>query len=198
MKQVIQILCFLMLTACSTMGHNFAELTGLAFLHDRRDSATIALDERIEDSAIIELHALEDVKAKSHFNITSYNGKVLVTGEAENEAIREKIIANVRIISGVKLVHNELAVAPLASIQSRSEDALLTIKVKDALAELDDLPGFDATRVKVVSENKVVYLMGIVHEEEGLVAAKTVQKVNGVKKIVAVFEYIDYEKHKLK
>jgi len=192
MKKRLILFCFLMLSGCSSIGHNLAEITGLSFLHDRRDSAAIALDEGIEDRAIIELHALDDVKARSHFNITSYNGKVLVSGEAETEAIREKIIANVRIISGVKLVHNEMAVSPLSSMQSRSEDALLTIKVKDALAGIKGKPGFDATRVKVVSENKVVYLMGLVHEQEGLAAAKTVQQVEGVKKIVAVFEYIDY------
>jgi len=180
------------LTGCSSLANGLAELTGLSFLHDRRSSAVITLDENIEDSAIIELHALDDVKEHAHFNITSYNGKVLVTGEAESEAIREKIIANIRIISGVKLVHNEMVVAPISTMQERSEDALITIKVKDALTEVKGKPGFDATRVKVITENKVVYLMGIVHEEEGVAAAKVVQNVTGVSKIVAVFEYIDY------
>ncbi|NOQ15238.1 MAG: BON domain-containing protein [Methyloprofundus sp.] len=196
MKQGLTLLFFFMLTACSSVGHNLAELTGLSFLHDRRDSAAIATDESIEDSAIIALHRLDDVKEKSHFNITSYNAKVLITGEAETEEVREKIISNIRIISGVKLVHNELVIAPVSSVHSRSEDSLLTIRVKDALAEIDDMPGFDATRVKVISENKVVYLMGIVHEEEGEIAAKTVQKVDGVKKIITVFEYIDYAGNK--
>jgi len=191
MKKNLVLLLFLMLNACSSIGNNLAELTGLSLLHDRRSSAAIAADERIEDSAIIDLYRRDDVKEKSHFNVTSYNGRVLVTGEAETEEVREKIISNVRIISGVKLVHNELAVASLSSLKSRSEDSLLTIKVKEALAEIDDMPGFDATRVKVVSENQVVYLMGIVHEKEGMAAAKTVQNVAGVKKIVAVFEYID-------
>lgn len=140
----------------------------------------------------IELHGLDEIKDKTHFNITSYNGKVLVTGEAETEDIREIIIANVRIISGVKLVHNEMVVGPLSTLTSRSEDSLLTIKVKDAIAEIKDKPGFDATRVKVVSENKAVFLMGIVHEEEGDAAAKAAQNVAGVKKVVTVFEYIDY------
>ncbi|MCK5664922.1 MAG: BON domain-containing protein [Thiotrichaceae bacterium] len=116
-----------------------------------------------------------------------------MTGEAETEEIREKIISNIRIISGVKLVHNDLLVAPESSLQSRSEDVLLTVKVKDALAEIDDdMPGFDATRVKVIRENKVVFLMGLVHEAEGIAAAKSVQNVAGVKKIVTVFEYIGY------
>lgn len=193
MRQMLVFFFVLVLTGCSTIGQSLAELTGLSFLHDRRDSGVIALDERIEDSAIIELHALEDVKNRAHFNVTSYNGKVLVTGEAETDEIREKIIANIRIISGVKLVHNEIVVAPISSVAARSEDALITVKVKDAIAAIKDKPGFDATRVKVVTENKVVYLMGIVHEEEAISAAKAVQKVDGVSKIVTVFEYIDYD-----
>ena len=192
MKHFLLLISVLTLTACSSMGQGLAELTGLSFLHDRRDSAAITLDERIEDSAIIELHGLDEIKDKSHFNITSYNGKVLVSGEAETEDIREIIIANVRIISGVKLVHNEMVVGPVSSMQSRAEDSLLTIKVKDAIAEIKGKPGFDATRVKVVTENKVVFLMGLVHEEEALAAAKAVQNVAGVQKIVTVFEYIDY------
>ncbi|MBT3812718.1 MAG: BON domain-containing protein [Gammaproteobacteria bacterium] len=192
MKQSLLLIYIITLSACSSVGQGLAELTGLSFLHDRRDSAAITLDEKIEDSAIIELHGLDEIKDKSHFNITSYNGKLLLTGEAETEDIREIIIANVRIISGVKLVHNEILVGPLSTLQSRSEDFLLTIKAKDAIAEIKDKPGFDATRVKVVSENKTVFLMGLVHEEEGDAAAKAAQKVSGVKKVVTVFEYIDY------
>jgi len=189
-------LLFLMLTACASVGHNLAELTGLSFLHDRRDSVAIATDERIEDSAIVALHQFDDVKEKAHVNITSYNAKVLVTGEAETEEILERVIANIRTISGVKIVHNQLLIAPLSTVRSRSEDSLLTIRVKDALAEIDNMPGFDATRVKVISEKQIVYLMGLVHEEEGLAAAKKVQQVDGVKKIVTVFEYIDYANNK--
>ncbi|TXL00907.1 BON domain-containing protein [Methylococcaceae bacterium HT1] len=192
MKQSLILICVLMLTACGSIGQGLAEITGLSFLHDRRDSAAITLDEKIEDSAIIELHGLDEIKGKSHFNITSYNGKVLITGEAETEDIREIIIANVRIISGVKLVHNEMALGPVSTLGARSEDSMLTIKVKDALSQIKDKPGFDATRVKVVTENKVVYLMGLVHKEEGEAAAKAVQNVAKVKKIVTVFEYIDY------
>ncbi|TXL18115.1 hypothetical protein BMR04_02950 [Methylococcaceae bacterium HT3] len=192
MKQSLILICVLMLTACGSIGQGLAEITGLSFLHDRRDSAAITLDEKIEDSAIIELHGLDEIKGKSHFNITSYNGKVLITGEAETEDIREIIIANVRIISGVKLVHNEMALGPVSTLGARSEDSMLTIKVKDTLSQIKDKPGFDATRVKVVTENKVVYLMGLVHKEEGEAAAKAVQNVAKVKKIVTVFEYIDY------
>ena len=104
MKQSLLLLFFLMLTACSSLGNNLAELTGLSYLHDRRDSAAIATDERIEDSAIIELYRMDDVKEQSHFNITSYNAKVLITGEVETEEICEKIIFNVNNIANLSLL----------------------------------------------------------------------------------------------
>lgn len=198
MNKVLVLIGIFLLTACSSLGHSLAELTGMSLLHDRRDSAIIAIDERVEDGAIIELYKLDNVKRNAHFNITSYNGKVLVTGEVLAQGIGETIIANIRIISGVKLVHNELTVAPLSTMASRSEDALLTIKVKDVLAKIENMPGFDATRVKVITEQKIVYLMGLVHKEEALVAAKAVQHVQGIKKIISVFEYIDYVENKNK
>ncbi|MCK5356575.1 MAG: BON domain-containing protein [Methyloprofundus sp.] len=198
MKQSLILLFFLILTACSSIGHDFAELTGLSYLYDRRESAAIATDERIEDSAIVVMHKLSDIKQKAHVNMTSYNAKVLITGEVESEDILERIISNVRIIPGIKLVHNELIIARLSSVQSRNDDSLLTIRVKDALAKIEGMPGFDATYVKVISEKQSVYLMGLVSEEEGAVAAETVQRIGGVKKVVTVFEYIDYAKIKNK
>jgi len=192
MKRSAVIGLVLIISGCSNFGYSLAEMTGLAFLHDRRSGSAMALDERIEDSAIFELHAIEAIKEQAHFNITSYNGKVLVTGEAETAAIRDQIVANIRIIAGVKIVHNEMAVGSLSNLASRAEDALITTKVKEALAAITGMPGFDVTRIKVVTENKIVYLMGLVHQEEGDVVAKMVQNVPGVSKIVTLFEYIDY------
>ena len=196
MNKVLIILSLFVLTGCNSTGGYLAEMTGLSLLHDRRDSNAIALDERIEDTAIVKLRELDDVYDYAHFNVTSYNGKVLLTGEAASEAILKKIIYKIRIIPGVKIVHNEIMIGATSSMQSRTEDSLLTIKVKEAIAEIKDLPGFDATRVKVVTERQNVYLMGIVHEQEGLVVAQKVQKVIDVRKVVAVFEYINYANRK--
>lgn len=196
MKKSLIIICMIVLSACNSVGQNLAGLTGLSFFYDRRDSAAIATDERIEERAAIELSSLGEIKERSHFNIASYNGKVLVTGEAETEDIREIIISNVRIIGGVKLVHNEISIGSSSTPGSRQADSLLTINVKDALAEIKSDSGFDATKVKVVTENKTVYLMGLVHQQEGAIAAKAVQNVAGVRKIITLFEYIDYSHEK--
>jgi len=196
-KKISFLLAVCVLTACNTVSYGFSEMLGLSFLHDRRESKAILLDEHIEDSLLFELRKLEHVKDRSHVNITAYNGKVLVTGEAETDVIQERIIAQVRIIDGVKMVHNELRVAPMSSMAARSTDSMITLKVKNALAdEIKNQPGFDVTRVKVVTEDGVVYLMGLVHKPEGDAAAKVAQTVKGVRKILTVFEYIQYSSKK--
>lgn len=186
----ILILPFL-ISGCSTIATGIAEITGLSLLHDRRTSETLLNDERIEINAGIELNSNEDTRKKCHFNITAYNGTVLITGEAPTETLRQKIISIVRIIPGVKLIHNELKLAPLSSLATRSYDTLITTKVKSALSKVKNLPGFDATRVKVITESGTVYLLGLVHKNEGHVATEIARRENGVKQVVKIFEYID-------
>ncbi|KAF3980986.1 MAG: BON domain-containing protein [Methylococcales symbiont of Hymedesmia sp. n. MRB-2018] len=183
---------YFLLSACSTIGTGSAELTGLSLLHDRRSSGVIVNDERIEINAAINLNLEESIRKTSHFNVTSYNGTVLVTGETPTESLRNKIINIVRIISGVKIIHNELVITQPSSFLSRTEDTLITAKVKSALSNVKNLPGFDATRVKVVTENKHVYLLGIVHKKEGHIATEIARRENGVKQVINIFEYISY------
>lgn len=191
MKRVIAILLIPILNSgCSTVATGGAEATGLSLLHDRRTSEALLIDERIEINAGLELNAHDEIRDRCHFNVTAYNGKLLLTGEAPTKELRDKIINIIRVLSGVKLVHNEMVIAEPTSFGSRSNDALITTKVKTALSEIRNLPGFDATRVKVVTENGAVYLMGLLHTKEGNVAAEIARRVNGVKKVVKVFEYI--------
>jgi len=186
------LLSVLLLTGCGGMlGTSGAEVTGLSLMHDRRSSSAIMTDERIELDTTMELNSHDDISSKAHFNITSYNGIVLVTGEAPSEQLRNKIIAIIRVIDGARLVHDELVIAQPSSFSSRSNDAYITTKVKNALTKIDDIPGFDATRVKVITENVAVYLMGLLQKHEGDRAGEAAPHVKGVTKVVKVFEYID-------
>ncbi len=186
------LLSVFLLSGCGGMlGASGAEVTGLSLMHDRRSSSAIMTDERIELDATMELNSHDDISAQAHFNITSYNGIVLVTGEAPSEQLRNKIIAIVRMIDAVRLVHDEMVIAQPSSFSSRSNDAYITTKVKNALTKINDIPGFDATRVKVITENGAVYLMGLLHKHEGDRAGEAARQVKGVTKVVKVFEYID-------
>ena len=91
-------------------------------------------------------------------------------------------------IDKVKGIHDEISVEDPTSFNTRSNDTWITTKCKSTLL---GAKGLDATHVKVVTEDGVVYLMGLVTREEGNTAAKTVQQVTGVQKVVKVFEYID-------
>jgi len=188
---VLAVVFQLLLSACSTIATGSAEVTGLSLLHDRRTSEALLVDERIEITASYELNSRDDTRKECHFNVTAYNGLVLVTGEAPTAKLRDKIIALIQVIPGVKLIHNELKVAPLSSFATRSHDTLITTKVKSSLSNIKNLPGFDATRVKVITESGTVFLLGLVHKNEGATATEITRRTSGVKQVVQVFEYIN-------
>ncbi len=133
----------------------------------------------------------DEVLNQSHFTITAYNGAVLVTGEAPNEALEKKIISTVQGISNVKLIHNNLTIGYPTDANSRANDALITDTVRIALKQIRTIPNFDPSMVKVITENGTVYLMGLVHRDEGTVVINVTKLQPGIKQIVTVFEYID-------
>ncbi len=192
MRLVFLFLIAILLPGCSSIvATGSAEATGLALLHDRRNSEAILLDEAIEIQADIERNKHESLRKNTHINVTAYNGKVLVTGEADNIKFRNEVLNQIRRINGVKIVYDEITIEPSSFLSARSHDAFITTKVKNVLTQIKHIPGFDATRVKVVTEKAIVYLMGLLHEKEGKAAVEKARRVEGVKKVVAVFEYIN-------
>jgi osmotically-inducible protein OsmY len=91
----------------------------------------------------------------------------------------------------VERVVNELAVGPSASLGKRLDNSWLTTKVNAALVRDNPVPGFDATRIKVISSLNTVYLMGLVRRAEGDAVAEVARNVGGVEKVVKVFSYMD-------
>jgi osmotically-inducible protein OsmY len=177
-----------LIAGCSTIAAGGAEITGLSLINDRRSREAILADETIEDNAAAKLNAYYDLRDKCHFNITAYNGTVLVTGETPKEEFRDRIIDIVRVTPNVNLVHNKLTIANPSPFNFRATDALITGKVKTALTQI---PGFDASWVKVVTEQRTVYLMGLVHRNEGSAAIDAARRQPDIKQIITVFEYLD-------
>ncbi|WP_333873743.1 BON domain-containing protein [Methylobacter sp.] len=178
----------LFIGGCSTIKTGGAEITGLSLLNDRRSREAILADEAIEDHAAAKLNAYYDLREKCHFNITAYNGAVLVTGETPKEEFRDRIIDIVRVIPNVKLVHDKLAIEDPSPLNFRANDALITGKVKTALTQI---PEFDASWIKVVTEQRTVYLMGLVHRNEGAAAIEAARHQSDINQIITVFEYLD-------
>jgi len=126
---------------------------------------------------------------KAHVSVTSYNGIVLLTGEVPDEAARDATATLARSTDRVRGVQNELQVAPPSGLTERTNDTYLTSVVKTRFLEANDK--FSATHVKVVTDRKVVYLMGIVKRAEADAAAAIAASTKGVARVVKVFEYLD-------
>ncbi len=162
--------------------------TGAAVAHDRRTAGTVIEDQSIELKAGQALRDDQEINESAHINVTSYNLVVLVSGEAPNESVRERIINIVRDIPKVTHVYNELTIGSPSTLTSRSSDTLITSKVKTRLFGLEN---FDATRVKVVTEKGVVYLMGLLTKEESDRVTEAARRVGGVQKVVKLFQYVE-------
>lgn len=124
----------------------------------------------------------------SRIVVTSYNGIVLVTGQTPSAELKELAGKAAESVTSAKKIHNELQVTTPTSGLVRSNDGLLTANIKTRMLSYNDVP---ASKVKVVTENGVVYLMGIISRAEANRATAVAQEVNGVQKIVRLFEYVN-------
>ena len=123
----------------------------------------------------------------AHVNVNSFNRVALLTGEVADAGARATAEKEVKAIQGVLAVQNELLISGLSNFSSRSSDVVITTKVKASIVDYKDLY---SSAFKVVTEAGTVFLMGRVTHREGDLAARIAAGVNGVRKVVKVFEYI--------
>ncbi len=155
-------------------------------IDDRRTSAT-----QIEDSGIerkIGNRIEEKFGTEVHYDVVSYNRYVVLMGAAPTQQAKDEIGALALGVQNVRNVQNEMVVGPATSSGTRANDAYLTSKVKTRLATSSEV---NPARIKVVTEDSVVYLLGLVTHQEADEAAKIASTTGGVQKVVKMFEYTD-------
>ncbi len=155
---------------------------------DRRTSGIFVEDEGIEWRTRSRLR--ERFGSGVNVSVTSFNRNVLLTGQAPDEATRSEIGRIAAGVDNVQGVINEVEVAGISSLSSRSNDALITSQVK---ARFVDARSFSAHHVKVVTESGTVFLLGLVTRREADAATEVARNTSGVQKVVRVFEYISDE-----
>ena len=155
---------------------------------DRRTHGIILEDSNIELKAFT---LIQKIEGDIHTNVTSYNGHVLVVGQVPNETIRNQIGSSIKLISNVKSIMNELTVGPVTSIAIRAQDTLITSNVKARFFKENKVSPFF---IKIVTENKTVYLMGILTDEEAKEAETIAKNASQVNKVVKLFEIIPDKK----
>ena len=164
--------------------------SGALVMHDRRTSGAVVQDQQIELAAYKLLHDNADIRNRSHISITSYNQRVLLTGQTESADIARRFATLVSEIPHVDSVYNEVVQGSAADLWDETEDTYTTSKVKLALFDVT-VEGFDPTAVKVVTSQGKVYLMGLLTRQEGTAVVNKVRGLSGVERVVEVFEYID-------
>lgn len=175
---------FTALPGCAPLIVGGAMVGGVLVATDRRTTGAQVEDQGIEIKAA---NRVKELGTLGNVNVTSYNRRLLLTGEVPDETQRARVEEALAKVENVKAVVNELAVAGNSSTTSRGNDLQLALKVKASYVEAKDVM---ANSVKVVAERGTVYLMGRVTEREANRAAELARRVSGVAKVVRVFEPI--------
>ena len=164
-----------------------------AVVVDDRTVGTMVEDEGIEWKVRAAINEAGMKKEDGHHNVkvTSFNRIVLLTGQVPDEEAKGKAAAEAGRVEQVRGVHDELVVRPPTKLSRRSADAVVTGRVKIAVAAKSNLKPPANLNNKVVTEDGVVFLMGLVTRKEAEAITAATQTVPGVRQIVRLFEYPD-------
>lgn len=172
--------CFPVLMGGAVMGSLVAT--------DRRTSGAQLEDEGIELRAASRIR--ENLGERVHVNVTSYNRRVLITGEVPNAQDKQLVEQVASRVENVVSVVNELAELGNSTLTQRSSDVVVTARVKAGLVDAKDLV---SNAFKVVTERGTVYLLGRVTPREAERATEIARSTSGVQKVVRVFENLSEE-----
>ena len=153
-----------------------------------RSFGTYIDDQQLETITRVNLRKAHPELKESNIDVTSFNGVVLLTGQVSDNDLRNLAGRTAQQVHSVRQVYNEIQVRGTTSVLARTSDTWLTTKVKGALLADKEV---DSGRIKVVTENGVVYLMGLLTRQEAENAAEKTRTVGGVQKVVKAVEYID-------
>ena len=155
---------------------------------DRRGVSTVFTDDEITREINYDIsHALTE-SGRSHINVLTYNQKVLLTGQVPNANVKEQLGQFATNTANVQKVYNEVTIGPTTGLTQRTTDTWITTKIT-SLFTASNQTGL--MRAHVVTENDVVYLMGLVTPEEADSATEKARSVKGVKEVVKLFDFVN-------
>lgn len=157
-------------------------------ISDRRTTEVQIIDQKIFLGAWSPVHEITDSESqKSHFNIAVFNKAIIIVGQVPTEEVKKKLSDALLKINKVKTVHNKMIISKANSIKQRAKDTITTSNVKTRMF-LELKNDLHPLHVKIMTENDVIYLMGIVNEKEADEAIRIAKSSKGVKLVVPLFE----------
>jgi osmotically-inducible protein OsmY len=186
-KLLAALLVSAQLSACAVVAIG-GVTAGATIAADRRSPSVQAIDKGIELEA--ENALSKRFGDNAHINVTSFNQKVLLTGEVKDADIKGEAEAYVKAMKNARSSFNELVIGPNSSFTSRANDSYLESKIKTQMIFTDQLP---SNSMVIVAEGSSVYLMGILTQQEADLAKKVASNTNGVKDVYVYFDIISQE-----
>lgn len=191
-KPLVAVLLATQLSACGVLAVG-GVAAGASVMADRRTPGVQAIDNGIEMQANAALS--KKFGDNAHINVTSFNQKVLLTGEAKDADIKGEADAYIKTLKNARTVFNEIVIGPNSTYTARANDSYLESKIKTQMIFTDKLP---SNSMSIVAEGTSVYLMGILTQNEADLAKKVASNTNGVKDVYVYFDIIsDTEKNRL-
>lgn len=187
MKKLLTLLSLsVFLSGCIPAALVIGATAGGAVIYDKRSIQTIVHDKDAASVAASRINAAPSLQKNTHIIVAVFNHIMLLAGQTATTEQRQTAYDLALKAKNVSRTFNEITVEKPTSLWRRSKDAWITTKVK---SEMLAKKGLQSTQIKVVTENAVVYLMGVITHKQAEMAANVSRRVNGVKKVVKVFEY---------
>lgn len=184
-KLILGTLCCCAITGCYNEGVIPGIAAGSWFNHDRRTAKTIIDDQAITVKANIAIAKNKNLWKNSHVSTLSYNNSILLVGQTANKAYKDQIEKIVQHVGGVGIIYNQISVGCPIALSVRANDTWITTQVKARIVANRDL---GINRVKVITEDGVVYLMGALTQDEEKTAINIARCVPCVKKVITALE----------
>ncbi|MDF3055693.1 MAG: lipoprotein, partial [Gammaproteobacteria bacterium] len=154
--------------------------------NNKRSVVTMMNDNDASNAVLKAIDSDSDLRENTHVSISTRNQLMLIAGQAATETQRNRVYQIASQVPNLKRIYNEITIEPPSGLAARSVDTWITTKVKTALlAE----KGLQSNDIKVVTENKVVYLMGLVTPGQAEIASRAASEVSRVQRVVKIFEY---------
>ncbi len=189
MKKFLLLLCLsLALQGCIFVVGAAAGAAGVAIVYDHRKIEKLMIDENIVKAANAQIKANEQLRFKSHIDVNCFNQIVLLTGEALSPELRTLAFNIVQTVPNIKKIYNQIAIKGPTSSLTQASDSWITTKIKTQMLATK---GLQSSNIKVVTENGVVYLMGLVSLDQANISVNIARRVSGVQRVMKVFQYTD-------
>jgi osmotically-inducible protein OsmY len=184
-KYILPLLLSLSLTACVPAAFVAGAGAG-ALMYNKRSVTTMMTDNDASNAVLKGIEKNRELWENTHIVVSTMNQIMLIAGQANTEGYRQQVYQIASQVPNLRRIYNEITIEPPSTLSMQSKDTWITSKVKTALFAEKGLQSHD---IKVVTENRIVYLMGMVTPKQADLAANAASQVSDVKRVVKIFEY---------